>query len=87
MSTPVTVESGRHPVSVGHLVIGTAFLGLAVVWSLVAGDVVDGEDVRWLLPVPWMLAGAAGLVATAVAGRRRRATSQTGWAGTEDTPR
>lgn len=64
-------ESGRHPVSVGHLVMGIAFLGLALVWSLVQADVVAGRDIRWLLPVPWVLAGAAGLAASAVAGTRR----------------
>lgn len=64
-------ESGRHPVNVGHLVMGIAFLGLALVWSLVQADVVAGRDIRWLLPVPWVLAGAAGLAASAVTGTRR----------------
>ncbi|MCD4524605.1 hypothetical protein [Nocardioides sp. cx-173] len=72
-------ESGRHPVNVGHLVMGIAFLGLALVWSLIANDVVEGDHVRWLLPVPWVLAGAAGLAAVAVTGRRRHAVRQRGW--------
>ena len=63
-------DSWRHPVNVGHLVMGLAFLGLVVVWALVVGDAVADDDVRWLLPVPWVLAGGAGLVATAVAARR-----------------
>ncbi len=50
-------ESGRHPVNVGHLVMGIALLGLVAVWALVVSDVVEGDDVRWLLPAPWVLAG------------------------------
>ena len=72
-------ESGRHPVNVGHLVMGVALLGLVAIWALIVGDVVEGEDVRWLLPVPWVLAGAAGLIALAVTGHRGRETRQVGW--------
>ena len=82
-ATPVTEtperESGRHPVNVGHLVMGIALLGLLAVWALVVGDVVEGDDVRWLLPAPWVLAGAAGLIALAVTGHRGRETRQVGW--------
>ena len=63
---------GRHPVHVTHLVMGLVFLGIVVVWALVAADLVGGDDVRWLLPVPWVLAGGAGLLATTVSARRRR---------------
>jgi hypothetical protein len=89
-------ESGRHPVNVGHLVMGIALLGLVAVWALIIGDVVDGEDVRWLLPVPWVLAGAAGLIALAITGHRGQESRQVGWVTpvetepapeqTEDTP-
>jgi hypothetical protein len=72
-------ESGRHPVNVGHLVMGIALLGLVAVWALIVGDVVDGEDVRWLLPVPWVLAGAAGLVALAIGSHRGSESRQVGW--------
>lgn len=65
-------ESGRHPINVGHLVMGVALLGLVACWALIVGDVVEGDDVRWLLPTPWVLAGAAGLIALAVTGRRGR---------------
>lgn len=68
-----TFESGRHPVNIGYLVMGIAFLGLVGVWALFEGDVVDGGEVRWLLPVPWVLAGLAGLLATTVGARRRSA--------------
>lgn len=78
--------SGRHPVSVGHLVMGLAFVGLVGVWALVEGDVVGGRDVRWLLPLPWVLAGIAGLLATTLTGRDRWGAHQTGWV-TPDQPR
>lgn len=63
--------SGRHLVNVAHLVMGIAFLGIATVWLLVQREVVDVEDVRWLLPLPWVLGGLAGLLSIATAGRRR----------------
>ncbi|GAA4675502.1 hypothetical protein [Nocardioides nanhaiensis] len=61
---------GRHPVEVGHLVMGVALLGLAGVWALVAGDVVQGDEVRWLLPLPWLAGGLVGVVATVLRGPR-----------------
>ena len=64
-------DSGRHPVDVGHLVMGLAFLGLVTVWALFQTGVVDTDNVHWLLPLPWLLAGLAGLLA-AVGGNRRR---------------
>ena len=70
---PTIWEAGRHPVNIGQLVMGLAFLGLVAVWALFTTDAVDGGDVRWLLPVPFVLAGAAGLVASAVSGAARRA--------------
>lgn len=65
------VDSGRHPVNIGHLVMGIAFAGLAAIWAVVTGDVVEDDDVRWLMPAPWVLAGAVGLVAATLASRRR----------------
>ncbi|WP_374457290.1 hypothetical protein [Nocardioides sp.] len=62
--------SGLHPVNVGHLVMGVAFAGLVLVWALVQGDVVATDELRWLLPVPWLAAGAAGLAATVWPSRR-----------------
>ena len=73
-----TIETGRHPLNIGHLVMGIAFLGLVGVWALVQSDLVRGSDVRWLLPVPWVFAGIAGLLATTLTARRRAAT-RTGW--------
>jgi len=64
-------RSGRHPVNIGHLVMGLAFAGLVGVWALITGDVVDDNDVRWLLPLPWVFAGAVCLLAVMLASRRR----------------
>ena len=76
-----TTDSGRtsgwHTVNVGHLVMGLAFLGLVAVWGAVQLDLVPDDDVRWLLPLPWVFAGAAGLIATAVAGGLRWRRSAT----------
>lgn len=65
-------SSGRHPVNLGHLVMGVAFLGLAAVWGIYEAEAVTGDDLRWLLPVPWLAAGLSGLVAMVVLSRRRR---------------
>ena len=64
--------SGRHPVNIGHLVMGLAFAGLVVIWALIEGDVIADSDIRWLLPIPWVLAGTAGLLAVTLGNRRRR---------------
>ncbi|MFW6774568.1 hypothetical protein ACOACO_09810 [Nocardioides sp. CPCC 205120] len=64
--------AGRHPVNVGHLVMGVAFLGLTLVWALLVSGAVEAVDARWLLPLPWLAAGGAGMAATVLAARRRR---------------
>ena len=76
------LAEGRHPVNVGHLVMGLAFLGLVGIWALIVNDVVDDDDIRWLLPVPWVLAGLGGLTALAISGGRRYSTRATGWVDT-----
>ena len=68
-----TFDAGRHPLNIGHLVMGIAFLGLVGVWALVQGDVVGDSGVRWLMPVPWVFAGVAGLLATTLTARRNAA--------------
>ena len=70
--------------NIGHLVMGIAFLGLVGIWALVQGDLVNDDDVRWLLPIPWVFAGVAGLLATTLSARNRHLTRQTGWAGEGD---
>lgn len=62
---PGASPPGLHPVNVLHLVMGVAFIGLAAIWALVESGVASASDLRWLLPLPWVLAGAAGLVAAA----------------------
>lgn len=65
-----TTPRGTHPVNTGHLVMGLAFLGLCGIWLAVQASWVPTEDVRWLLPLPWVFAGTAGLIVLALAGRR-----------------
>jgi hypothetical protein len=85
MSTPTSTSttpgrrSGRHPVNIAHLVMGVAFAGLTVVWALVTSDVVENDHVRWLMPVPWVLAGLAGLVGLIASDRRHVGQQQVGW--------
>jgi len=71
MSTATPTPGGRHPVNVGHLVMGLAFLCFTAGWALVQSDAVTGDDIRWLLPIPWLVAGAAGLAVTATHSVRR----------------
>lgn len=64
--------SGRHPVNITQLVMAVAFAGLLLVWALYQGDVVTRDDFQWLLPIPWLAAGAAGLAATLLPSRQDR---------------
>lgn len=50
--------------------MGVAFAGMLVIWALIEGNVVETDEYRWLLPVPWLAAGAAGLVATVLPSRK-----------------
>lgn len=70
---------GRHPVNIGHLVMGVAFLGLTVVWALVVSDTVTIEDNGWILGLPWLVAGAAGLLATVLRRRDPHADPDHDW--------
>lgn len=66
-------RSGRHPVNIGHLVMGLVFLTFVGIWAVIeTGTFVVNtvEDLRWLLPLPWIIGGAAGLVATLLRSRR-----------------
>ena len=81
MSTDETRPGGRHQTNIGHLVMGVAFVCIVGVWGLIQTDTVTGHDIRWLMPIPWVVAGVVGLVATAITGSRRYAVRQTGWVG------
>lgn len=70
---------GRHPTNLAHLVMGTAFVGLFAVWALISSDAVELEDARWLLPLPWLVAGVVGLAATVLRGVRQRPGKMSGW--------
>ena len=62
---PRSFAAGLHPINIGHLVMGVAFLGLFVNWALIESGTLEAHDLRWLLPIPWVAAGAAGLIASA----------------------
>lgn len=64
-------SSGRHPVNILHLVMGVIFLGAVTIWGLIQAEVASTEDLRWLVPLPWVIAGAAGLLVITLSGRRR----------------
>lgn len=66
-----TRRAGTHRLSTAHLVMGVLFLSLAGAWALAAAGVVSGDDLRWLLPLPFVLGGAAGLAALALAAQGR----------------
>lgn len=68
-STALT--AGRHPVDVGQLVMGIAFLGLVVVWALIHYAGVGADDFRFLLPLPWVVGGGVGLLVLATRSRTR----------------
>ena len=64
-------RTGWHQVNTGHLVMGTAFVGLVGAWGLLISDTVAMEDHGWVLGLPWLVAGAVGLLATVLRGPRR----------------
>ena len=77
MSTDIGAEtvtatpSGRHPVSIGHLVMGLVFACFLALWAVVQFTDISSHDLRFLWPVPWIAGGAVGMVALAVRDRRR----------------
>lgn len=60
---PADGPSGLHPVNIGHLVMGVAFAVMLTGWALLESGLIEPEDLRWMMPVPWLAAGAAGLAA------------------------
>jgi len=71
IDTGTTASSGRHPVSIGHLVMGLVFACFLALWAVVQFTDISSHDLRFLWPVPWIAGGAVGMVALAVRDRRR----------------
>lgn len=65
-----TSRGGRHPVNLTHLIMGVAFAAFALIWVAVTAEWLPVDDLRWVLPLPWLLAGSAGLLAATLGGRR-----------------
>lgn len=63
-------SSGFHPVNLTHLIMGVAFACFVGIWAAIMLGPLEFDDLRWVLPVPWLVAGSAGLLA-ATLGRRR----------------
>jgi heme A synthase len=66
-----TASGGRHPVSIGHLVMGLVFACFLALWAVVQFTDISSHDLRFLWPVPWIAGGAVGMVALAIRDRRR----------------
>ena len=52
-----------HPLSVGHLVCGLVFLGIAASWGLRQLGVIESGGEQWVFPLVLVVAGGAGLLA------------------------
>ncbi|GGD23693.1 hypothetical protein [Nocardioides daphniae] len=70
-TAPQATRGGLHPVNLTHLIMGTVLAAFAGIWVAIEVASLPVDDLRWVLPVPWLLAGSAGLLA-ATLGRRRR---------------
>ena len=64
-------RTGSHPVNAGQLAMGLVFLAAVGVWALVQTGAVNSHDLRWLLPLPWVIGGGIGLFAAAISSVRR----------------
>jgi hypothetical protein len=67
-----------HPLDVSYLVMGLIFLGLAGLWALREGEVIDLGEMQWLLPLSLIVAGVIGLAAAAAKSRSRRSSDTHG---------
>lgn len=67
--------AGRHPLSVGSLVVGLIFCGIALAWLLNATNVLHADDLQWAIPVLLVSVGVIGVVAS-IGRNRGSGTSQ-----------
>jgi hypothetical protein len=74
---PPAQRGGMHPVNILHLVMGVVFLGVITIWALIEQQIASTDDLRWLLPLPWVIAGAAGLFVITMSGRRKTSPAET----------
>jgi ABC-type nickel/cobalt efflux system permease component RcnA len=65
-----------HSVKIPHLVFGLLFLGIAVVWALVVGDVITEDRLTVIAPGVLIAAGVIGLAASLATSRNRRGEHQ-----------
>lgn len=56
--------SSTRPLSIGYLVVGLVFVGLAGTWLLHQTGVIDPDGLQWLLPAILLGAGLTGLFAS-----------------------
>ena len=63
-------------VKITHLVFGLLFLGVAVVWALVVGDVINENDLAVIAPAILIAAGVTGLATSLASARNRRNRNQ-----------
>ena len=61
-----------HSVKITHLVFGLLFLGVAVVWALVVGDVINEDELAVIAPAVLIAAGVIGLAASLASTRNRK---------------
>lgn len=66
-----------HPLNIGYLVVGLVFLGIAASWALREAELIELGEVRWLLPLTLVIAGAVGLIAYATKGIANRGSGGT----------
>jgi len=69
-------QPADRSVKITHLVFGLLFLGVAVVWALVVGDVINENDLAVLAPAILIAAGVIGLATSLASARNRRNRNQ-----------
>ena len=65
-------QPADRSVKITHLVFGLLFLGVAVIWALVVGDVINENDLAVLAPAVLIAAGVIGLATSLASARNRR---------------